>query len=170
MVSETEKKFWGCPKLMEKLLPFLDTYSIICLAKVNTLSKILNTLSQVPNSRSQISKILSWIPRTPYPIPISFSHPFLDNYTLHYLPCSGPQACPRPCPGPNCLAQANHEGVQLEEGNKGLQLGKRVPTTEDPGDINSHILQIWWKYLTTTCELQGLLFLEIFRNLWSYRN
>ena len=58
MVSENEKKFWGCPKLMENLLPFLDTHSTICLAKVNTLSKIPNKLSLVPNTRSQISKTL----------------------------------------------------------------------------------------------------------------
>ena len=35
MASEAAKKFWGCPELMENLLPFLDTYSIICLAKVH---------------------------------------------------------------------------------------------------------------------------------------
>ena len=35
MASEAAKKFWGCPELMENLLPFLDTYSIICLAKAH---------------------------------------------------------------------------------------------------------------------------------------
>ena len=35
MESEAAKKFWGCPELMENLLPFLDTYSIICLAKAH---------------------------------------------------------------------------------------------------------------------------------------
>ena len=57
MPSESEKKLWGCPKLIENLLPFLDTYSIICLAKVNSLSQIPNTPSQIPS--------------TPYPILIS---------------------------------------------------------------------------------------------------
>ena len=42
MVSEAEKKFWGTPKLMENLLPFLDTYSITCLAQVNTSLQILD--------------------------------------------------------------------------------------------------------------------------------
>ena len=35
MVSEAEKKFWGCPELVESLLPFLDTYSAICLARAH---------------------------------------------------------------------------------------------------------------------------------------
>ena len=35
MSSETEKKLWQCPELLENLLPFLDTYSIICLAKAH---------------------------------------------------------------------------------------------------------------------------------------
>ena len=35
MASEAEKKFWQCPELVENLLPFLDTYSIICLAKAH---------------------------------------------------------------------------------------------------------------------------------------
>ena len=25
MLSEAERKFWGCPELVESLLPFLDT-------------------------------------------------------------------------------------------------------------------------------------------------
>ena len=35
MSNETENKFWQCPELVENLLPFLDTYSIICLAKAH---------------------------------------------------------------------------------------------------------------------------------------
>ena len=35
MASDAAKKFWGCPELMENLLPFLDTFSIICLAKAH---------------------------------------------------------------------------------------------------------------------------------------
>ena len=35
MASEAEKKFWQCPELVENVLPFLDTYSIICLAKAH---------------------------------------------------------------------------------------------------------------------------------------
>ena len=35
MSSETEKMFWGCPELLENLLPFLDPYSIICLAQAH---------------------------------------------------------------------------------------------------------------------------------------
>ena len=42
MLSEAEKKFWGTPKLMENLLPFLDTYSITCLVQVNTSLQILD--------------------------------------------------------------------------------------------------------------------------------
>ena len=67
-------------------------------------------------------------------MPIPASH-----LLLQHLPCSGPQACPRPCPGPNCLAQVDHEGVQLEEGRKALLLGERVPTDEDPGIKHSSI-------------------------------
>lgn len=33
--NETEKKFWQCPELVENFLTFLDTYFIICLAKVH---------------------------------------------------------------------------------------------------------------------------------------
>ena len=35
MLSEAAKKFWGCPELMENLLSFLDTFSIISLAKAH---------------------------------------------------------------------------------------------------------------------------------------
>ena len=52
MLSEAEKKFWGCPKLIENLLPFLDTYSIICLAQVDAPPQIpctiLNTKFAIP--------------------------------------------------------------------------------------------------------------------------
>ena len=32
MASEAEKKFWECPELVEHLLPFLDTLSLVNLA------------------------------------------------------------------------------------------------------------------------------------------
>ena len=35
MLSEAEKKFWGCPELVERLLPFLDTYSTVCLVQAH---------------------------------------------------------------------------------------------------------------------------------------
>ena len=35
MMSEAEKRFWGCPELVESLLPFLDSYSTICLAQAH---------------------------------------------------------------------------------------------------------------------------------------
>ena len=35
MLSEAERKFWSCPELLENLLPFLDPYSITCLAKAH---------------------------------------------------------------------------------------------------------------------------------------
>ena len=35
MLSEAEIKFWGCPELVESLLPFLDTFSTICLAQAH---------------------------------------------------------------------------------------------------------------------------------------
>ena len=96
MQSEAEKKFWGCPKLMENLLPFLDTYSIICLARVNTLLQIpypiLNT-NTITNTKFTIPKYqLHYIQN-------QFLLPFLLELQLHHLPCSGPQACPGRHPG-----------------------------------------------------------------------
>ena len=35
MPSEAEKKFWGCPELVENLFPFLDTNSISCLTQAH---------------------------------------------------------------------------------------------------------------------------------------
>ena len=35
MLGEAEKKFWGCPELVDSLIPFLDTYSTICLARAH---------------------------------------------------------------------------------------------------------------------------------------
>ena len=35
MLSEAEKKVWGCPELLESLLLFLDPDSLICLAKAH---------------------------------------------------------------------------------------------------------------------------------------
>ena len=34
MTREAEKKFWKCPELVEKVLPFLDRHSTLQLAKV----------------------------------------------------------------------------------------------------------------------------------------
>ena len=34
MTREAEKKFWKCPELVEKVLPFLDSYSTLQLVKV----------------------------------------------------------------------------------------------------------------------------------------
>ena len=75
MVGEAEKKFWGCPELVENLIPFMDFYSIFCLTQVNTLSQIQNTPSQILSTPSQI-------PNTPYPILIHVSLPFLDFYSI----------------------------------------------------------------------------------------
>ena len=80
MLSEAEKKFWGCPKLIENLLPFLDTYSIICLAQVDAPSQIPCTIL---NTKFAIPK------------PSTVSLPGLQ---LH-LHCSGLQACPGRHPG-----------------------------------------------------------------------
>ena len=35
MSRENEKKFWGCPELVEMVLPFLDSYSTLELAKAS---------------------------------------------------------------------------------------------------------------------------------------
>ena len=35
MLGEAQKKFWGCPELVDSLIPFLDTYSTICLAQAH---------------------------------------------------------------------------------------------------------------------------------------
>ena len=44
MVGEAEKKFWGCPELVENLIPFMDFYSIFCLTQVNTKEADVETL------------------------------------------------------------------------------------------------------------------------------
>ena len=35
MSSDSEKKFWQCPDLVEKVLPFLDSYSTLHLAQAS---------------------------------------------------------------------------------------------------------------------------------------
>ena len=35
MISEAEKRFWECPELVENLLPFLDTLSLVRLVKAH---------------------------------------------------------------------------------------------------------------------------------------
>ena len=42
MSHEAEKKFWWCPELTEMVLPFLDSYSTIQLAKVYSHGKRYN--------------------------------------------------------------------------------------------------------------------------------
>ena len=39
MPGEAERKFWKCPELVEKVLPFLDSYSTLQLAKVGLFIK-----------------------------------------------------------------------------------------------------------------------------------
>ena len=39
MPSEAEKKFWKCPELVDSVLPFLDSYSTLQLAKVCPMRK-----------------------------------------------------------------------------------------------------------------------------------
>ena len=34
-MSEAEKRFWGCPELVENLLPFLDTLSLVRLIQAH---------------------------------------------------------------------------------------------------------------------------------------
>ena len=64
MISEAEKKFWGCPELVDNLIPFMDVYSILRLTQVDTLSQIPNTPSQIISNAP--SKRLS----TPSPYPL----------------------------------------------------------------------------------------------------
>ena len=62
MVGEAEKKFWGCPELVDHLIPFMDNYSLFKLTQVDTPSQIpKSTPSQIPRTPSQM-------PNTPYPI------------------------------------------------------------------------------------------------------
>ena len=62
MVGEAEKKFWGCPELVDHLIPFMDNYSLFKLTQVDTPSQIpKSTPSQIPRTPSQL-------PNTPYPI------------------------------------------------------------------------------------------------------
>ena len=62
MVGEAEKKFWGCPELVENLVENLDNYSLFKLTQVDTPSQIpKSTPSQIPRTPSQM-------PNTPYPI------------------------------------------------------------------------------------------------------
>ena len=35
MSREAQEKFWGCPELIEMVLPFLDSYSTLQLAQVH---------------------------------------------------------------------------------------------------------------------------------------
>ena len=35
MSHEAERRFWQCPELVEKVLPFLDSYSTLQLAKAS---------------------------------------------------------------------------------------------------------------------------------------
>ena len=39
MPSEAQKKFWKCPELVDSVLPFLDSYSTLQLAKVCPMRK-----------------------------------------------------------------------------------------------------------------------------------
>ena len=39
MPCEAEKKFWKCPELVDSVLPFLDSYSTLQLAKVSPMRK-----------------------------------------------------------------------------------------------------------------------------------
>ena len=62
MVGEAEKKFWGCPELVENLVENLTIYSLHKLTQVDTPSQIpKSTPSQIPRTPSQM-------PNTPYPI------------------------------------------------------------------------------------------------------
>ena len=62
MVGEAEKKFWGCPELVDNLIPFMDFYSLFKLTQVDIPSQIpKSTPSQIPRTPSQL-------PNTPYPI------------------------------------------------------------------------------------------------------
>ena len=91
MLSKAEKEFWGCPKLIEILLPFLDTYSIICLAQVNTPSQISHT---TPNTKYTIPKFKvqpiqnqfllsfpSWTPTPSSALPRPTSLPWVSSWT-----------------------------------------------------------------------------------------
>ena len=48
MPSEAEKKFWKCPELVDSVLPFLDSYSTLQLAKVCPMRK-KNTVPMISN-------------------------------------------------------------------------------------------------------------------------
>ena len=88
MPSEAEKEFWGSPKLIENLLLFLDTYSINCLAQVNTPSQISHASSynpkyQIHNPKHQNHR--TQIPSEPHPKPILAFLPFLNSNSITCL-------------------------------------------------------------------------------------
>ena len=118
MPSEAEKKFWGCPELVENLIPFMDFYAIVCLTQVDTLSQIPITSSQIPSIPAKIPSTPTQIPSTPFQMPSNL-HPILFPVSLPFLDtCSimlhtGAQACPGCCPGQNCLEQADQAGLLI---------------------------------------------------------
>ena len=66
MPSEAQKKFWKCPELVDSVLPFLDSYSTLQLAKVcpmrkkNTVPMIFDVLNSNQSKGSHTSQYCSF--------------------------------------------------------------------------------------------------------------